>query len=361
MERSLAENIRDARKRMGLTQEQLAERLGVTLGTISKWERGASEPEIGYLMGLAEVFRVSVDALIGFSLRGGDPDSEAERIEELMDDQNGLWACEEYEKALRRFPNHFRLVLGAAKCNTWFGTVYKNDDKMREAIELYRHAIELLSQNTDESVSEVSLRNEIAQCYSHLKEHRRAIEEYKQNNVCGINNAKIGLALIQDEKKDKEGIVYMVTAFINNLAEIMTIMAGYMQYYLHTGEYANGIRSVTWTLDYLYSMKERSDKRAYVDKMISIHLLILALAYDLTGRKQESEQKLDEAVRLAKEFDAEPMYVLENTVFAEFVRSSYVYDSTGPTAVSGLISVLDTIGEVVPADFRKRLEAKLAE
>ena len=70
MENYLAENIRDARKRMGITQEQLAERLGVTLGAVSKWERGASEPEIMFLTGLAEVFRVSVDALIGFSLKG---------------------------------------------------------------------------------------------------------------------------------------------------------------------------------------------------------------------------------------------------------------------------------------------------
>ena len=66
MENHLAENIRSARKRAGLTQEQLADRLGITLGTVSKWERGASEPEIGFLMDLAEVFRISVDALIGF-------------------------------------------------------------------------------------------------------------------------------------------------------------------------------------------------------------------------------------------------------------------------------------------------------
>ena len=64
MENKLAENIRDYRKRMGLTQEQLAERLGITLGTVSKWERGSSEPDLSYIMDLADLFRVSVDMMI---------------------------------------------------------------------------------------------------------------------------------------------------------------------------------------------------------------------------------------------------------------------------------------------------------
>ena len=63
MERNLAENIRNARKSIGLTQEQLAEKLGITLGTISKWKREASEPEISYLMELADILRTSMDAL----------------------------------------------------------------------------------------------------------------------------------------------------------------------------------------------------------------------------------------------------------------------------------------------------------
>ena len=38
----LAENIRMMRKERGLTQEQLAEAMGITVGTVSKWETGGS-------------------------------------------------------------------------------------------------------------------------------------------------------------------------------------------------------------------------------------------------------------------------------------------------------------------------------
>ena len=83
MENNLAENIRSFRKSLGFTQEQLAERLGITLAAVSKWERGSSEPDLSYIMDLAELFHISVDALIGFSMRSTDADAEAERIEEL--------------------------------------------------------------------------------------------------------------------------------------------------------------------------------------------------------------------------------------------------------------------------------------
>ena len=47
METRLAENIRAFRKQRGLTQEQLAEVLGVTVGAVHKWEKKLSVPELG--------------------------------------------------------------------------------------------------------------------------------------------------------------------------------------------------------------------------------------------------------------------------------------------------------------------------
>ena len=105
MENKLAENIRSYRKNRGLTQEQLAERLGITLGTVSKWERGSSEPDLGFLMDLAELFQVSVDALIGFSMRGNDADEEAERIKSLKKAVSAEAAAEEVLVTREYYPD----------------------------------------------------------------------------------------------------------------------------------------------------------------------------------------------------------------------------------------------------------------
>ena len=64
MENNLAENNRSFRKVLEFTQEQLAERPGITLAAVSKCERGSSEPDFPYIMELAGLFYVSVDALI---------------------------------------------------------------------------------------------------------------------------------------------------------------------------------------------------------------------------------------------------------------------------------------------------------
>ena len=52
MTNKLAENIRTFRKARSLTQEQLAEVLGVTTGAVYKWEARLSQPELGMLMEL---------------------------------------------------------------------------------------------------------------------------------------------------------------------------------------------------------------------------------------------------------------------------------------------------------------------
>lgn len=65
MEQTLGKRIVVNRKRMGMTQDQLAERLGVTAQAISKWENDLSCPDITMLPKLAEIFGITTDELLG--------------------------------------------------------------------------------------------------------------------------------------------------------------------------------------------------------------------------------------------------------------------------------------------------------
>lgn len=60
---SLGENIRNRRRELKLSQEYVAERLGVSRQAVSKWESGRSEPTARNLVELAEVFEVSLSEL----------------------------------------------------------------------------------------------------------------------------------------------------------------------------------------------------------------------------------------------------------------------------------------------------------
>ncbi len=61
---NIGKNIRRFRKSLGLTQSQLAERLGVTSQAVSKWETAHSAPDISLLPVLAEILRVTIDELM---------------------------------------------------------------------------------------------------------------------------------------------------------------------------------------------------------------------------------------------------------------------------------------------------------
>ena len=65
MEETLGKRISANRKRLGLTQDKLAEQLGVTAQAVSKWENDPACPDIAMLPKLAEIFGTTTDALLG--------------------------------------------------------------------------------------------------------------------------------------------------------------------------------------------------------------------------------------------------------------------------------------------------------
>lgn len=66
--------IAENRKRLGMTQTQLAARLHVTDKAVSKWERGQGCPDLSMLPALADVFQVSVESILSGELRGSERD-----------------------------------------------------------------------------------------------------------------------------------------------------------------------------------------------------------------------------------------------------------------------------------------------
>ena len=69
----LSDTIASLRREKNETQAALADFLGVSNRTVSKWENGDSEPEAQYLVALAGHFGTSVDALLGYAPKDPDP------------------------------------------------------------------------------------------------------------------------------------------------------------------------------------------------------------------------------------------------------------------------------------------------
>ena len=78
---NLGNNLFEARKKAGLTQDKVAEKLGVTRQTISKWETNETTPDIYQAKKLAKLYNLSLDELIEF-------DCDLKEIEEVIKNTN---------------------------------------------------------------------------------------------------------------------------------------------------------------------------------------------------------------------------------------------------------------------------------
>ena len=82
MKKSLGTLIAEARRKNGMTQLELAEKMGVTDKAVSKWERDLSCPDVNSLPQLAEVLGLSIEEL----LQGKNEKQPADsKVGELLD------------------------------------------------------------------------------------------------------------------------------------------------------------------------------------------------------------------------------------------------------------------------------------
>ena len=82
MKKTLGTMIAELRKQHGMTQLELAEKMGVTDKAVSKWERDLSCPDINSLPNLAEILGVTVDDLMQVKKEAEAPVS---KVSEIMD------------------------------------------------------------------------------------------------------------------------------------------------------------------------------------------------------------------------------------------------------------------------------------
>ena len=83
MKKTLGTMIAELRKQHGMTQMELAEKIGVTDKAVSKWERDLSCPDINSLPNLAEILGVSVEKLMQVKKEEKAPVSKAAEIMEI--------------------------------------------------------------------------------------------------------------------------------------------------------------------------------------------------------------------------------------------------------------------------------------
>lgn len=132
-------NLRKLRKEKNLTQEALAECLNVSAQTVSKWENGASMPDISLLPLLADYFQVSVDSLLmhDAAQRLQDVRNLGKEIRTLVD----AGKAQEAYTRLKSSMNQWKLSVSVNHLMSWAAQQYAQECTGAERIRLLEEAI----------------------------------------------------------------------------------------------------------------------------------------------------------------------------------------------------------------------------
>lgn len=142
MAKNMGEVIRRLRKERDLTQEELAEQIGVTSQAVSKWENNTGLPDISQVVPLANFFGVSTDTLFDFCSE--DKEREIKDYEErslklrnkgLNEENFVLW-----REALEKYPGNYtcmsNLSYALASCASQEADTIKQEMYVKEEIAL---------------------------------------------------------------------------------------------------------------------------------------------------------------------------------------------------------------------------------
>ena len=128
----LGENIVRLRRKEKMTQEELANVMGVSKSSVSKWETGATYPDIVFLPELANLFNVSLDELLGY-----EPQLSREQIRRIYDQLSNKMSKGNREEALQEYKEYLRRY---ASC---FPFLNQMAVLLLNHIDLYEHKEEL--------------------------------------------------------------------------------------------------------------------------------------------------------------------------------------------------------------------------
>ena len=237
MATTMGQIIKKLRKGRGFTQEELAERLGVTYQAISKWENDSGMPDISQIVPLASIFDVSTDFLFGIDNTSETEEalkivSSADSIQEYGKLDTYLKAYDILLDGLKKYPNNYMITyhcmnLGFSLSSPDNGWIYAKDRAELIMPETIRQANFIITNS--KNISEVLwARQNLVFLYSANKKFDLATVEARNFPVRTDFTLYSTMAIVNEYMGNYEreaaylcsDIDYSLQSFANNVARL---------------------------------------------------------------------------------------------------------------------------------------------
>ncbi len=323
MATTMGQIIKNLRKGRGFTQEELAERLGVTYQAISKWENDSGMPDISQIVPLATIFDVSTDFLFGI-----DHTSETEEALKIVSTANSIQEygkLDTYLKAydilldgLKRYPNNYLITfncmnLGVSLSLPDNGWIYAKERAESIIHETIRQANFIITNS--KNVSDILwARQNLVFLYSANKKFDLATTEARNFPVRTDLTLYSTMAIVNEYMGNHEreatylcsDIDYSLQAFENNIARLGKA-------YYNNRNYREAIEVYERFFEVMNVIFKNECPPPYHDFDSGDCYLLLAQAYLAIGESDKAMDSVESSVMyymnlLKKETDDENYY-----------------------------------------------------
>lgn len=325
----LQENIVKLRKKRGLTQEQLATLLHVSEGAVSKWENGNNRPDLELLPDLAEIFQVSIDALLGYEKSYKNLEQIRNQVIDYLETEQYDNAIEQLEALLKRYPNDFQTnkLLADAYYSQCFSTQFGRTESIKRAVCFYERSIELYEEKYCEISNIESLELQIATLYQleecqKYEESNAILRKYnaggKYDNLIATNLFALG----KREEAKKMILHHCVGNQIFSFHDFSTLAFMYEQ----EGDFETAIRFLeAETTSFEVFLEEEGN---YADRAYAGQAEIISRLYEKTGDLQKADEWKRRAVFHAKKYCENPSMQVSSLKYCEGIEGRMI-DSFG--------------------------------
>ena len=303
---TMGQIIKKLRKERGFTQEELAERIGVTYQAVSKWENNLGMPDISQIVPLASVFDVSTDVLFGIDRTMES--EEALKIVFAADTVKEYGCLDTYLKAydilldgLKKYPNNLIIMnnclnLGVAFVLPGNGWIYAKDHVAKVIPEMIRQANFIIANS--KNISDIlRARQCLVFLYSANKKFDLAIAEARNFPVRTDFTLYSNMARINECMGDYEreainlcsDIDYSLQAFEDNVARLGIA-------YYNSGKYADAIEVFERFFAVINAIFKDECPPPYHDFDSGDCYLLLAKAYLAIGKEDKAMDSVEKSI-----------------------------------------------------------------
>jgi transcriptional regulator with XRE-family HTH domain len=216
--------ISTKRKEKGLTQEELANHIGVSKPAVSKWESGQSYPDILLLPVLASFFNISIDELIGY-----EPQMSKEDVRKLYQRLSVAFAKEPFEKVYSECEEYLRKYFSCWELQLRIGLLYLNHinlagdpNRINEIIERILEIMVRVEKNSEDVTFAKQAVQLEALCYLSLQKPNEAIEILENLNKPFVQSESLLVKAYQMKGDNNKAIEYLQGFTYAHILSILT-------------------------------------------------------------------------------------------------------------------------------------------